>query len=54
MRKRAIACDFTIRKSDGVRVDHNKKSAGVRVDHEKKSDGVRVHHEKMQWGESSP
>ena len=23
-----------------------KKSDGVRVDHEKKSDGVRVHHEK--------
>ena len=34
MRKRAIGCDFTIRKSDGVRVDHDKKTAGVRVDHE--------------------
>ena len=31
-----------------------RKSDGVRVDHEKKSDGVRVHHEKEQWGESLP
>ena len=53
MRKRAIGCrehyekerwgKFTIRKSEGMRVHH-----------EKKSDGVRVHHEKEQWGESSP
>ena len=35
--------EFTIRKSDGMRV-HDKK----------KSDGVRVHHEKERWGESSP
>ena len=26
--------DFTIKKSDEVRVDHEKKSDGVRVDHE--------------------
>ena len=45
---------FTMRKSDGVRVHHDKKLDGVRVDHEKKSDGVRVHHEKERWGESSP
>ena len=46
---------MTIRKSDGVRVDHEKKSDGVRVDHEKKSDGVRGHPiEKGPWGESSP
>ena len=38
MRERAMGCEFTIRKSDGVRVDHEKKSDGVRVDHEKKSD----------------
>ena len=31
-----------------------RKSDGMRVHHEKKSDGVRVHHEKEQWGESSP
>ena len=31
-----------------------RKSDGVRVDHEKKSDGVRVHHKKERWGESSP
>ena len=31
-----------------------RKSDGVRVHHEKKSDGVRVHHEKERWGESSP
>ena len=31
-----------------------RKSDGVRVDHEKKSDGVRVHNEKEQWGESLP
>ena len=35
--------DFTIRKSDWVKVHH-----------EKKSEGVRVHHEKERWGESSP
>ena len=28
-----------MRKSDRVRVHHEKKSDGVRVDHEKKSDG---------------
>ena len=38
--KKWIACDFTIRKSDGVRVHNEKKSDGVRVDHEKKSDKV--------------
>ena len=37
-----------MRKSDGVRVEHEKKSDGV--DHEKKSDGVRVHHEKKSDG----
>ena len=46
---------MTIRKSDGVRVDHEKKSDGVRVDHEKKNDGVRGHPiEKGPWGEISP
>ena len=29
-----------------------RKSNGVRIDHEKKSDGVRVHHKKERWGES--
>ena len=27
---------FTIKKSDKVRVDHEKKTDGVRVDHDKK------------------
>ena len=36
---------FTMRKSDGVRVDH-KKQRWVGVDHEKKSDGVRCLREK--------
>ena len=31
-----------------------RKSDGVRVHHERKSDGVRVYHQKDQWGESSP
>ena len=31
-----------------------RKSDGVRVAHEKKGDGVRVHHKKERWGESSP
>ena len=44
MRKRGIALAFTIRKSDGVTVNHEKKSGGVTVQHERKSDGVRVHH----------
>ena len=35
--------EFTITRSDGIRVHH-----------EKKSDRVRVHHEKDQWVESSP
>ena len=30
-----------------------RKSNRVRVDHEKKSDAVRVHHQKERWGESS-
>ena len=34
--------EFTIRKSDGVRVHYERKSAGVRVDYEKKSDGLIV------------
>ena len=51
MRKRAMGCEFTMRKSDGVRVDHEKKRNGLRVDHEKKSDGVIVHHEKEGCGE---
>ena len=46
--------EFTIRRSDGVRVDHEKKSDGVRVHHEKKSNGVRVHHKKERWRENSP
>ena len=45
--------EFTIRKSDGVKVHHEKKSDGLRPHHERKSDGVRVHHEKVRWGESS-
>ena len=46
MRKRGIALEFPIRKSDGVTVHHEKKSDGVRVHLERKSDGVRFHHEK--------
>ena len=30
-----------------------RKSDGVRVHHEKKSDGVRGYQEKERWGESS-
>ena len=41
--------EFTMRKSDGVRV-HHKKGDGVRVHHEKVSDRVRVHHEKERGG----
>ena len=43
-----------MRKSDGVRVDHEKNSDGVRVYHEKKSHEMRVHHKKVRWAESSP
>ena len=39
MRERAMGLEFTIRKSNGVRVHHEKKSDRVRVHHEKKSDG---------------
>ena len=31
-----------------------KKSDEVRVDHEKKTNRVRVDHEKVRWGESLP
>ena len=43
-----------MRKSDRVRVDHEKRGYWVRDDHEKKSHGMRVHHEKERWDESSP
>ena len=36
-----MGLEFTIRKSDGVNVHHDKKS-----------DGVTVHHEKERWGGS--
>ena len=42
MRKGAMGCELTMKKSDGVRVDNEKKSDGVRVDYEKKTDGVKV------------
>ena len=35
MRERAMGCELTMRKSDVVRVDHEKKSDGVRVHHKK-------------------
>ena len=65
MRKRAIGRQFTMRKSDGVRVrlrtrcdgvrvHHKKKSEGVTVGREKKSDGVRGYHKRERWGESCP
>ena len=65
MRKRAIGRQFTMRKSDGVRVHHRTRSDGVRVHHEKKSegvtvdyeikcDGVRSYHKRERWGESCP
>ena len=46
--------EFTIRKSDGMRVHNEKKSDGVRVHHERKRDGVRVCLEKERWRENSP
>ena len=36
--------EFTISKSDGVRVQHEKKSDGLRVHHKKKSERVRLYH----------
>ena len=48
-----MGLEFTIRKSNEVRVDHEKKGDGMRVDHDKNSDWVRDHHKKEQWGESS-
>ena len=50
MRERGTWLFFTMRRSDGVRVHHEKKSEGVTVDHEKKSDGVTVHHKSERWG----
>ena len=45
--------EFTIRKSDGMRVHHKKKSNGVGIHHEKESDGVRVDQEKKSIGDKS-
>ena len=42
-----------MRKTDRVRVHHEKHRDGVRVAHEKKSNGLRVHQKKEQWVESS-
>ena len=39
VRKRVKGGEFTMRKSDGVRVDHEKRRDWVKDDHEKKSDG---------------
>ena len=36
-----MGLELTIRRSDGMRVHHERKSNRVRVDHEKKSDGVK-------------
>ena len=41
------------KKSNGVRVEHEKNSDRVTV-HKKKSDGVRVDHKKERCSESSP
>ena len=54
MRERAMRREFTMTKSDGVRVHHETWSNEVRDHHEKKSDRVRFHHKKVGWGESSP
>ena len=43
MRKRAMGWEFTMRKSDGVRVDHKKERLGESSPREKE-----------RWGESSP
>ena len=48
MRERAMGWEFTMRNSDGVRVQHEKKSDRVRVHHERKSDRVGVHNDKKQ------
>ena len=42
--------EFTIKKSNEVRVDHEKKSDGLRVNHEIKMEEVGVHHKKERWG----
>ena len=52
MRKRAMGCEFTMRKSDGVRVDQEKKRDGGKVEKEKKSNGLKFYHKKERWGES--
>ena len=49
-----MGLDFTIRKSDWLKVHHEKNSDGVRVHHEKKSEGMRFHHKKGRWDEKSP
>ena len=38
MRERMMGGEFTIRKSNGVRLHHDKKGNGVRIHYHKKSD----------------
>ena len=45
-RQGAMGWEFTMKKSDWVRVHDEQKSDGVRVHHERTSDGVRVHNKK--------
>ena len=42
-----------MRKSDGVRVDHEKKINGLKVNHKKLRWG-ESYHKKEGWGECSP
>ena len=46
--------EFTIKKSDEARVDHEKNTDRVRVDNKKKRDRMRVYDEKECWGDSTP
>ena len=39
MRKRAMGCEFTMRKSDGVRVDQEKKRDGGKLKRRKRAMG---------------
>ena len=50
MRERAMGGDLTIRKSNGVRLHHDKKGNGVTVHHKRKSDGGELTIRKRSMG----
>ena len=54
MTERAMGKEFTMKKSNSVRVDHEKNTDGVRGYHKTKSERVKVDHQKERWAKTTP